>query len=196
MPFCISQGSNAAHERIYVALGANQSYRRQSPVENIRHALSAMEKAGLTLKAVSRPWRTPAWPDPTDPPFINAVAELESDLDAPALMARLHEIEQVLGRRRTVANAPRTLDLDLIDWRGRIRHAHAPGDLALPHPRASGRAFVLLPLRDIAPHWRDPVSGRGLRQLLADVPLAERRACRPAGGLLCAAAPRLKPGAT
>lgn len=193
MPFAVSQVSNHAHGRIYIALGANQSYGRVSPLENLNRALSALESAGVAVVKTSRPWRTPAWPDPSDPPFLNAAAELHADHDPAALMALLHTIEAEQGRVRTVRNAPRTLDLDLIDYRGRVQ----PGDdcePVLPHPRAHGRAFVLLPLREVAPYWIHPASGAPIQALIAATPLADRAACRPAGGVLRAAPSGLKRG--
>lgn len=79
-------------------------------------------------------------------------------------MAALHAVEAEFGRERRVPNAPRPLDLDLIDYEGRVESPLA-GPI-LPHPRAAERAFVLAPLLDVAPDWRDPVSGRLGRELL------------------------------
>jgi 2-amino-4-hydroxy-6-hydroxymethyldihydropteridine diphosphokinase len=194
MPFAVSKGSNHAHGRIYIALGANQSYGRSSPLENLNSALSALEDAGVNVVRTSRPWRTPAWPDPSDPPFTNGAAELDTDLGSTQLLTLLHEIETRIGRVRGVRNAPRTLDLDLIDHRGEVRSGESGGP-ALPHPRAHERAFVLLPLREIAPYWVHPASGASIQALIAAAPQADRAACRPAGGVLCAAQAGLKPQA-
>jgi 2-amino-4-hydroxy-6-hydroxymethyldihydropteridine diphosphokinase len=193
MPFGRLKGSNHAHQRIFIALGANQAYRSSGPLENLQSALKALESAGITICCTSRAWRSPAWPDPADPPYVNACAEVATDLSAVELMALLHSIEASHGRRRTVKNAPRTLDLDLIDYRGRVLGSATDADLVLPHPRAVDRAFVLLPLQDIAPDWRDPVSGMNLDALITRLPRADQSACRPAGDLLCAAASGLKP---
>ena len=98
-------------------------------------------------------WRSQAWPDPTDPPFLNGVVLVRTELEPHALMAALGRIEDAFGRRRLTANAPRTLDLDLIAF-GRLS-----GDLdglILPHPRAHQRLFVMGPLAEIAPDWRHP----------------------------------------
>ncbi|MCC5997210.1 MAG: 2-amino-4-hydroxy-6-hydroxymethyldihydropteridine diphosphokinase [Oceanicaulis sp.] len=171
---------------IYVALGANQAYRGAAPLQTLNSAIRALDAAGVETIAASRPWRSPAWPDPSDPPFVNACISMRTDLAPPELMAVLHAVETGHGRRRGVRNAPRTLDLDLIDCRG--LSGCWPGGLILPHPRAALRAFVLLPLKEIAPHWRDPASGSGIASLIAALPQSERRACRPAGGVLCAAA--------
>ncbi len=110
-------------------------------------------------------------------------------------MAELHKVELAHGRERSVRNAPRTLDLDLIDYQGAVIEPAREGDLHLPHPRATHRAFVLLPLQDIAPNWIDPVTGEGLNPLISQLPAADRDACQPADGVLCAAASGLKRGA-
>ncbi len=195
MPFGRLQSLNDAHQGIFVALGANKSYGARSPLENLQSALSALKNAGVEIVAASQPWRTPAWPDPSDPPFVNGCVQVQTALDPGALMALLHDIEQDHGRVRSVRNAPRSLDLDLIDYGGQVIAAKGEGGLELPHPRATQRNFVLLPLRDIAPHWVDPVSGICLDRLIAQLPLEDRNACRPAGGVLCAAASGLKRGA-
>lgn len=178
---------------IYIALGANKAHQGRKPAENLAAALDALPGMGIEVRAVSRAWRTPAWPDPSDPAFVNACAAVSTDLDPPALMAALHRVEAMFGRARTVPNAPRALDLDLIDHAGKVREG--PEAPILPHPRATRRAFVLLPLFDIAPHWRDPLSGRHIEALIAALPDADREAAQPLGAVLCAAAPRLKPGA-
>ncbi len=192
MPFSRLSGSNHAHQGIFIAMGANQSYGALSPLENLNSALAAMENAEISVIAASRPWRTPAWPDPSDPPFVNACIQVETPIEPGELLSRLHEIEAAHGRKRTVRNAPRSLDLDIIDYRGQVFGADQEAGLTLPHPRATGRAFVLLPLRDIAPHWRDPIRQITLDRWIGKLSAADRNACRPAGGVLCAAAGGLK----
>ncbi len=192
MPSFRLQGSNDAHGRIFIALGANRAYRRATPVENLNSALAALDAAEVTVTATSRAWRSPAWPDPSDPPFINGCAALRTRLGAENLMDRLHEIEKAFGRTRSVRNAPRSMDLDLIDYRGVVRTSERDNALILPHPRAVQRAFVLLPLKDIAPDWREPGTGRDLDTLIARLPRTDREACQPVGDLLCAAANGLK----
>lgn len=182
MPFVRTSLSNDAHRHIYIALGANEVYGGKTPFENLRSALIELESAEIEICGVSRPWRTPAWPDPTDPEFINGAVEVRTALTPHALMSRLHDIEAMFGRQRTARNAPRSLDLDLIDFQGLKLAPTGAGDalgLALPHPRATSRAFVLLPLRDIAPHWVDPVSALSIDQCIARLPDADRAACRP-----------------
>ena len=125
----------------------------------------------MKVAAVSPFYATPAWPDPSDPPFVNAVIRVETGLSPAALMKLLHEIESVYGRTRGAKNAPRTLDLDLIDVEGRVEN----GPPTLPHLRLSKRAFVLIPLADVAPGWRHPVTRRTVEELIEALP-AESRA--------------------
>ncbi len=148
---------------ILIALGANLPSRAGPPNATLAAALTSLEKRDVEIRAVSPFYRTAAWPDPADPPFVNAVAELRTALQPVALMAFVNEVETAFGRKRSAPNAPRSLDIDLIDYDGRVE----AGPPALPHPRLEKRGFVLVPLCDIAPVWRHPVSGRTARELLA-----------------------------
>lgn len=107
---------------------------------------------------------------PGAPPFVNGVARLEGAAEPAALLARLHAIEAAHGRVRPFPNAPRTLDLDLLDCHGAVIDTPA---LRLPHPRLSGRAFVLRPLEEVAPDWVHPATGEGIAALLAGLPSQE-----------------------
>jgi 2-amino-4-hydroxy-6-hydroxymethyldihydropteridine diphosphokinase len=90
-------------------------------------------------------------------------------------MELLHKVEIAYGRARNSRNAPRTLDLDILDYEGRVEQ----GPPILPHPRIAGRAFVLVPLRDVAPDWREPVSDKSVADLIAALPAESRAAIRP-----------------
>ncbi len=148
--------------QIFIALGANIPSVAGPPECTLKAALAALEARGIRVRKVSAFRRTEAWPDPADPPFINAVAGIETNLQPVALLGLLHEVETVFGRKRSVANAPRSLDLDLIDYRGRV----ARGEVELPHPRMADRRFVLEPLAEVAPAWRHPVTGLSAEAML------------------------------
>jgi 2-amino-4-hydroxy-6-hydroxymethyldihydropteridine diphosphokinase len=126
---------------------------------------------GIHPVAVSRSYRTKAWPDANDPEFVNAVASVETELEPAELVTALHAVEDSFGRTRAARNAPRTLDLDIVDYNGRVEE----GPPILPHPRLETRGFVLTPLRDVAPGWRHPVSGRTVDDLIAALSDKETR---------------------
>jgi 2-amino-4-hydroxy-6-hydroxymethyldihydropteridine diphosphokinase len=164
---------------IYIAFGSNQALRDRRPGAVLQAAAEELERRAVRLVARSSLWHSPAWPDPSDPPYVNAVAEAVTTLSAAELMDCLHAVEAQLGRVRSEPNAPRTLDLDLIDYRGHV--AGPKSGPILPHPRAHQRAFVLLPLQEIAPSWRHPRTGEGLTELVAALRPADISATRPAG---------------
>lgn len=148
---------------ILIGLGANLSSPAGPPLATLRAALAALGRNGAEPVPVSRFYQTPAWPDPSDPPFVNAVAQVRTELSPAALLARLQEIERFFGRIEAARNAPRPLDLDILDYDSRVE----AGPPELPHPRIEARAFVLVPLAEIAPQWRHPVSGRPIMELIA-----------------------------
>jgi 2-amino-4-hydroxy-6-hydroxymethyldihydropteridine diphosphokinase len=148
---------------ILISLGANLASAAGPPEATLRAALRNFGMRGIHVERESRFYRSAAWPDPSDPPFANAVARVTTDLEPAELLRALHEVEAEFGRVRGSKNAPRTLDLDLIDYDGRIEE----GPPQLPHPRMEVRAFVLVPLRDVAPGWRHPLSGKTVSELIA-----------------------------
>jgi len=140
-----------------VALGSNRRGRHGAPEAEIAAALAALE-GGV---AVSPVIATPPL-GPSIRRFANAAALIESDEDPPALLARLKRIERDFGRRRGRRWGARVIDLDLILWSG---GAWSSPGLTLPHRLFRERGFVLDPLLRLVPDWRDPLSGRTIRQL-------------------------------
>ncbi len=154
---------------ILIALGSNLAGPAGPPAAQLDAALAALAARGVVVERRSRWWRSVAWPDPADPPFVNGVARVRTELPPASLLAELHAVEAMLGRRRGRENAPRSIDLDLLDHDGLIA-AGAEGGPVLPHPRLATRGFVLLPLREVAPDWRHPVSGIDIADLIAALP--------------------------
>jgi len=150
---------------ILLALGANLPSAKGTPKETLRAALASLGARGITVERQSGFYVSEAWPNPSDPPFVNAVASVRTTLSPPGLLRVLKDIETEFGRMSGPRNSPRPLDLDIIDYDGRIER----GDPELPHPRMGTRAFVLVPLREIVPGWRHPVTGRTVAELIADL---------------------------
>ncbi|MGE0426335.1 MAG: 2-amino-4-hydroxy-6-hydroxymethyldihydropteridine diphosphokinase [Reyranellaceae bacterium] len=165
---------------IYIGLGANLPHPEFGPpIRTLTHALACLNDRGVRLVRLSPWYRTAPVPLSEQPWYFNAVAEVASGLAPDALLATLHGVEDRFGRERTVRNAPRFIDLDLLDYRSIINHLKSPGLSEIPHPRLQERAFVLLPLRDVAPDWRHPVTGIPIDALIAALPpeqVAERLA--------------------
>jgi len=153
---------------VIVGMGANLASDVGGPAETLNAALEAMPAAGINIVRRSPWYRTQPVPVSNQDWFVNGVAIVETALTAPALLAALHAIEARFGRRRSVANAARVLDLDLLAY-GRLQVCDDPA-LQLPHPRLQARAFVLLPLADVAPDWCHPSSGLSLDALRAAMP--------------------------
>jgi 2-amino-4-hydroxy-6-hydroxymethyldihydropteridine diphosphokinase len=155
---------------IYLALGASIPSIAGSPQDTLHATIAMLQGDEICVLSVSRFYETPAWPNPADPPFINAVLKIRTELTPAQLLMHIHSVEAHFGRTRIARNAPRTLDIDIVDYNGRIED----GPPALPHPRAESRNFVLIPLRDVAPDWHHPLSGRSVDELIAALPEAER----------------------
>jgi 2-amino-4-hydroxy-6-hydroxymethyldihydropteridine diphosphokinase len=171
-----------------IALGANMPAAGREPASTLRRALELLGAApGLSVARVSRWYRTPAWPPGSGADFVNGAAALTGAIAPGALLAQLHEVEDRLGRARSLRWGPRVCDLDLLGigdlilpdretverWMAlppEAAAAETPDRLILPHPRLHERAFVLVPLTDIAPEWRHPVLDRSVAELRANVP--------------------------
>ena len=152
---------------IFIAMGSNLPHPDYGTPQNVcEAALVAMARAGLVITRQSSWLKTRPVPISDQPWFVNGVVAIETALTPTDLLLLLHRIEADFGRVRSVQNAARILDLDVLAW----------GDLVtddtpiLPHPRLHQRGFVLYPLAEIAPEWRHPVSGLDVKALIAALP--------------------------
>ena len=156
---------------VYLGLGANLSDR----AEMIRRAIALLARRGLDVQARSPLYETePVTPDP-QPAYLNAALRAETALAPAALLAVCLEVERALGRRRPAdrPQAPREIDVDILLYGGQV--IDDPPSLVVPHPRLLDRAFVRIPLRDVAtPGLRHPVTGDPLDRAAPD-PAVRRR---------------------
>jgi 2-amino-4-hydroxy-6-hydroxymethyldihydropteridine diphosphokinase len=176
---------------IVLALGSNQWLGDQGPGDLLRLALGELSADGVQVLRVSRFFETLCFPPGAGPDYVNAVAVVSTDLAPQDLLAALHRIEASLGRQRSARWGARTVDIDLIaygqrvlpdvavfrDWLGlplEQQQTRAPDQLILPHPRMQDRAFVLVPMQEVAPDWTHPVLKRTVRQLCESLPKNER----------------------
>lgn len=174
MSYIVAGGSSSAARPfgappvILLGIGGNLPTAEFGPPrETLTAALAALPERGISVFARSRWYRSEPVPPSAQPWFINAVAILETALDPRALLDALLALEAQFGRVRGARNAARSLDLDLLDYNGRLVDSER---LILPHPRLHERRFVLAPLAELAPGWRHPRLGLGAGALLARLP--------------------------
>jgi 2-amino-4-hydroxy-6-hydroxymethyldihydropteridine diphosphokinase len=153
------------------------------PAQTVQAAIARLENPGGVIRAISRLFRTPAFPAGSGPDYVNAALLIEADWSAEAALAHLHDIEARLGRTRTVRWGQRLIDLDLLAMGDVIcpdaatvrtwmdlplarQQSETPDRLILPHPRLHERPFVLVPLADVAPDWIHPILNVTVAQMV------------------------------
>ena len=179
-----------------VAVGSNQPNGEDDPLVTVLKARRAIETESVRLLRESWLYSTPAFPVDSGPDYINACWMLETALGAAELLDHLHTVEHRFTRTREVRWGARTLDLDLLALGGKIlpdaethdlwrkmpleqQPYRTPELLIVPHPRIQDRPFVLVPLLDVAPDWRHPVSGETAAQMLERFSESEIDAIKP-----------------
>ena len=158
---------------IVIGLGSNlSSPRLGGPQEACEAALGALRAAGVAVLRRSRWYRSAPVPASDQPWFVNAVAEVATDLSAAELLDLLHRIERDMGRERRARDEARIIDLDLLIFGETVS---GPGETpVLPHPRLAERAFVVRPLAELAPDWRHPGTGQSLAGMVRALPVGQR----------------------
>jgi 2-amino-4-hydroxy-6-hydroxymethyldihydropteridine diphosphokinase len=167
---------------VLVALGANLAGPWGCPRETLRRAQRELARAGVCIVASSLVYETAPLGPGRQAPYLNAVLQLQTDVAPAALLRLIKRIERQAGRRQGSRWGPRALDIDILDYGGRrlgwSRRQCQRGRLVLPHPEMHLRAFVLVPLLEIDPHWRHPILAVAGRTLLARLTRARQRGVR------------------
>ena len=144
---------------IYLNIGSNLPSEEGGRETNILKAINYLKKLKLNLIKISSFYETPSYPNNSDPKFINLCVKFESNLKAIELLNELKKIEKKLGRTRLKKNEPRTCDIDIIDFNGKIIKND---ELETPHPRLHLRNFVIYPLKEIEPNWFHPIYNKNI----------------------------------
>jgi 2-amino-4-hydroxy-6-hydroxymethyldihydropteridine diphosphokinase len=179
-------------------LGANLPFHRTPPEDTLLQALASLVANGFSSVVKSRFFRTPCFPAGAGPDYVNAacMVRISAKFSPRMILQKLHDVEEIFGRKRDQRWGMRTLDLDLLaigdsvypdavtqdHWRnlsGADQVRLAPDQLILPHPRLQDRAFVLVPLADVAPDWRHPLLGLTVADMVARLPAGDRAAMVP-----------------
>lgn len=156
---------------VLISIGANLPGAWGAPIRTLRRAITELQDRRITVEAVSALYETEPVGGRWQPRYLNAVLLAKVKVAPATLLLRLKSLERKAGRRLGVHWGPRPLDLDIIDFASK-RYGWPPvtrhrGRIVLPHPEAHRRAFVLVPLLDVVPKWRHPVTGIAGRTLLA-----------------------------
>jgi 2-amino-4-hydroxy-6-hydroxymethyldihydropteridine diphosphokinase len=142
---------------IILGLGSNLPSSFGDCFTNLEITISLLEKYEIKVLKKSSLYKTPAYPNKSDPPFINMVAQVETKLDPVNLASVLIFIEEMLQRKRNKKNDPRTCDIDIIDFNNEIiTFKYLDHEYFVPHKELSSRNFVLYPLKEICPSWIHP----------------------------------------
>ena len=157
----------------YLAIGSNLG----NKITNIHIALSELKKNKIKIKKVSSHYLSKSWPNPLMPSFINIVIEIETILTPLELLKICNNIELKLGRVRIKKNAPRTCDIDIIDYDKKILNINSD-KLIIPHPEMTKRNFVLLPLFEINRSWKHPESKINIVNLINSLSIKDLRSIK------------------
>ena len=161
---------------IFLGLGSNLPSSYGNRFENINLALSQLEFYGIKIIKKSSFYETASYPDNSKPKFINTVVLVKTELPLVDLMSVLIFIEEKLERKRNKKNEPRTCDIDIIDYNGKIINFSYKGLIfTVPHTKLIHRNFVLFPLQEIAPNWIHPKTKEKISNLIEKLPEEDRK---------------------
>ena len=157
----------------YLAIGSNLG----NKIENLERAKFELQYNKIKIIKCSSKFESKSWPNSSNPKFINIVVEIKTNLAPLKLLKTCNLIEKKLGRKRSIKNAPRSCDIDIIDYEQQILNLKCD-NLILPHPRMCKRNFVLLPLFEINNSWKHPKSRNNIVNLISSLPIKDLRSIK------------------
>ena len=159
-----------------LALGSNLSSNFGNRFQNIDIAISYLESYSIKVKRKSSFYETPSYPNKNDPMFVNVVIEVSTNLSPIDLASVVIFIEEKLERKRGKKNEPRTCDIDIVDYNGKIMNFNYKNLIfRVPHEKLIFRNFVLFPLQEILPNWIHPKTKEKISALIAKLPEEDRK---------------------
>ena len=147
---------------IYLGIGSNLGDRKK----NIEVAKYKLIEENIKILELSNYYESASWPDPKNPKFLNIVIKISTNLKPKQLLNTCKLIELELGRKKSVKNAPRICDIDIIDFKRKILKS----TIKLPHPRMHKRNFVLIPLFELDKNWHHPKTNKSIEKLIFSLP--------------------------
>ena len=161
---------------LLLGLGSNLSSNFGNRFENIDLAISYLQSHKIQLLKKSSFYETLSYPDIKNPKFINVIIEVLTHLPPEEFASVLISIEESLERKRNQKNEPRTCDIDIIDYNGRVMDFSYKGLIfKVPHEKLIYRNFVLYPLQEIAPNWVHPITKEKISNLIEKLPEEDRK---------------------
>ena len=155
---------------IYLSFGSNLNSKLGTSRFIISKSYSELTKFGIRIVKKSFFYKSKAYPNPKDPEFVNTVISVESRFHVRKLLDIILKVEKKFGRVRSKKNAPRVLDIDIIDFHSRnINNLRNCSDLIVPHSRVADRLFVLIPLLDVACNWKNSRTGKHISYLVTKI---------------------------
>ena len=153
-----------SNNNIFVSIGSNLRGHMNNSKNIMDIVFFNLSSAGLRVRYASKIYISKPMPSGLGPLFYNRVISIKSNLNPIEIMKILKRIERTYSRRSKLRNSPRVLDLDILDYKGRI--INKGNILQIPHPRMGKRDFILKPLHDLSPYWTDPINGKPIKSLI------------------------------
>ena len=153
-----------SNNSIFISIGSNLRGHMNNSKNIMDTVFFNLSSAGLRVRYASKIYISKPMPSGLGPLFYNRVISIKSNLNPIEIMKILKRIERTYSRRSKLRNSPRVLDLDILDYKGRI--INKGSILQSPHPRMNKRDFILKPLHDLSPYWTDPINGKTIKSLI------------------------------